>query len=253
MLVIKKFRDLFEANTFLQGGIIGGQCVNVGNLDGKTITFKSPAAATVTFSSPGGSLSFAEIKAQIESAVAGLQVNQFGGRIVLVESTPSSGVEILASSAGGHATMIGTVDLNTLDYGPGGTVDGKTIRFEINTVAQVATTFVAPTNRQAVLDQINANLVGATASINKDNFLVVATDDIGSTKKVKVLSGDATTDLGLVVLDSVLGAATNQANAALGLSTTGDKNVVYGGSGEAAPSLDAYNKDESMHMLVVKV
>ncbi len=77
-LKFKKFRNIDEANHVLTGGIVGGP-VGDGGIDqivGKKLTFTAPAG-TVTFTQGTkyqGRLTFAEIKAQAEAAIANLRV-----------------------------------------------------------------------------------------------------------------------------------------------------------------------------------
>src|ERR1019366_7427691 len=148
---LRKFKTIEDTANFLNGAIIGGSinkaqgapsnnAPGITGLVGTTLTFATPAVATVTFtasvvplaSNPNpATLFFKDIKAQIEAVMAGLRVylNQ-DQQLVMVEKTPSSGVSIQSSSAGGLAVMLGTVDLRTLTYGPGGALAGKTLTLE---------------------------------------------------------------------------------------------------------------------------
>ena len=103
-LKLRKFPNLEEAEFFLTGGIIGG-CKTVGGLPGligKTMTFTAPSLA-VTFAAgadvQGGTLTFKEIKTQIEAVITGVVVRSFGpdGAIGLIESTPTNGVALTSS------------------------------------------------------------------------------------------------------------------------------------------------------------
>jgi hypothetical protein len=128
---IYKFSDITQAQYFLNGAIFGGNVVpgsgsaaqgfggnpnNVGvgisGLVGKTLIFTSPAAGTVTFtaSSVSGnpdpnSLQPSDIKAQIEAVATGVRVSFWGGRLVIQEVTPTSGVAI--TSAGTANGILG--------------------------------------------------------------------------------------------------------------------------------------------------
>ena len=117
-----KFKQICDVTNFLNGAIVGG-CIkgkaaftsaNVGtgiaNLVGKTLIFTSPASVTVTFAvsntgsgsavPPGTNpdpytLLFKDIKAQIQAVVTGVLVLlDDDQRLVLIESTPSSGVAL---------------------------------------------------------------------------------------------------------------------------------------------------------------
>jgi hypothetical protein len=117
-----KFTEVFEVETFLNGGVIGGEVkgamtgtpagLNCGipGLIGKTLKFTSPGAITATFAAPtgvGGSaepgvgtnpdptvLLFKDIKLQVEAASALLKVFSINGRIVIREATATSGIAI---------------------------------------------------------------------------------------------------------------------------------------------------------------
>lgn len=123
---VYKFTDIFQVQTFLNGGIIagalkgaqnGGSPAGIGSgiygLVGATLKFTSPSAVTVTFvasDGAGGSadpalpvdqrnpnpqvLTFKDIKAQIEAAIATVRVTSYEGRLVLTEVTPTSGVAL---------------------------------------------------------------------------------------------------------------------------------------------------------------
>jgi len=82
---VYKFRDIFEFEHHLNGGVIACSVRNgIAGLEGKTLQFTKPTAATCTFGSPSNGLvhSFADIKSQIESAVSGLLVFQKDGALV---------------------------------------------------------------------------------------------------------------------------------------------------------------------------
>lgn len=112
---VRKFREIWEVQLFLNGGIIGGSVVagkgqggNPGNLFlgvqglvGKTLIFSEPASGTVTFSASTQSgnpdpntLMPSDIKAQIETVMSGVTVSFQGGVLVIVEATPDHGVAI---------------------------------------------------------------------------------------------------------------------------------------------------------------
>lgn len=259
---INKFKDIIGMNLFLNGGIEGGKDGNQGfpELVGKTVTFTSPVAATVAFvksTNPNLSdqytLLFADVKAQIEAGAAGVTAQMHDGRLVLVEVTPTSGVAIAGSSTGGHATLVGTVDLNTLTYGGGGTLDTLTAVFNIDGGGDLTVTFAAPGNRAAVISQINAVLLAAaTASIDGNNHLVVSSATTGGTSTVRSKSGTGLTALGLTALQTVTGSATNQANTGLGYDALNPSvGHLYKPPGVVgSPSWTwAYSVNENMHVL----
>lgn len=102
MIVTRKFsKNLKELELFVQGALVGGVQIPVAGifeLNGKTLIFTSPGAATVTFvSTPAGSqipISFQDIKSQIETAIPAVLALMYDRRLVLIESAPSSGVAI---------------------------------------------------------------------------------------------------------------------------------------------------------------
>lgn len=102
---VRKFSNVFELETFLNGGIVGGPTLGgVSGIVGTTLTFTSPASFSCTFvaGATPGVLTFAEIKAQIETAsTATVRVFAVGenGRIGLIETSVSSGIALAATSS----------------------------------------------------------------------------------------------------------------------------------------------------------
>jgi hypothetical protein len=103
-LKLRKFSNVEEVQFFLDGGILGGGKTvgGVYGLVGESITFTTPSA-TVTFVQgadvQNNTLTFAEIKAQIEAAITGSRVRSFGpdGAIGIIESTPTNGIALAAT------------------------------------------------------------------------------------------------------------------------------------------------------------
>jgi hypothetical protein len=124
-----KFRELFEMQTFLNGGLIGGSLqksvgsISVGlvGLVGKSLKFTQPTAVEYTFIASSGSnpdpntLLFSDIQAQLMGAVAGLLVTSWEGRLVFIETTPNHGVTLV------NATVAGTDARGILGFGNGAT------------------------------------------------------------------------------------------------------------------------------------
>jgi hypothetical protein len=106
----RKFQTVDEANLFVNGGIVGGKSLigYQGGLVGAVLTFTTPnVAVTFTTGALAGTLTFAEIKAQIEAASALLSVIPVGeGRIGIVEKAPSAGV-VLADTGAATKTALG--------------------------------------------------------------------------------------------------------------------------------------------------
>lgn len=101
MLQIRLMSTLEEINAFLHGGIIGGTKLSTPtyDLDGKTLVFTQPSAATVTFSSGGAQapLALTDIIAQINASISGL-ARAFDTRLHLEEQSPMNGVAISGAS-----------------------------------------------------------------------------------------------------------------------------------------------------------
>lgn len=266
LVKVYKFREIGELNDFLSGGIVGGDVARVSdqqpglpNLVGKTVTFTKPVGScTFTVGSvyPDYLLP-KDIKAQLEAAIPGLLVKFFGPKIVFVESTPSTGCVLAAGSYGGHAALIGTVDINGLAYGLGGTVDTLTLSLEIDGAAQPLITFAAPVNVAGLLAQINGVIAGATASVRPDGKLVITSASTGALSKVKILAGTSAVPLGYALLQSITGAAVNDGNLYLGFDAdTATVGKVYGSPLAAAPPtppyfLQGYSVNDNMHVLFV--
>lgn len=110
---IRKFTDINEAQIFLNGGIIGADVrKGIAGLVGKVLTFTTPAGA-VTFAAASGpptdrdpyTLLLTDIKAQVEAAIATVQVTSLGGRLVFLEATPASGVALSGNNEPAKALL----------------------------------------------------------------------------------------------------------------------------------------------------
>lgn len=136
---IYKFSDIVEAQHFLNGGVLGARVVpingsspagnagspnnlglGIAGLVGKTLKFAAPSAVTVTFTASVATnnpdpttLVLSDLKAQIEAAIATVKVFSIGGRIALIEVTPTGGIAIdktgTASALLGFDTAVNTV------------------------------------------------------------------------------------------------------------------------------------------------
>lgn len=112
MLITKKFEKLDEANFWCAGGILGGADPGheIGGLVGQTITFTSPVGScTFTEAASGnaspGKLRFADIKAQMEAAIANLVVLTLGKKIGFKHVTPGTACTMGAVSQGGRVPL----------------------------------------------------------------------------------------------------------------------------------------------------
>ncbi len=116
------------------------------------------------------------------------------------------------------AVLTGSIDLTTLVYGAGGSLDGEAFVVKIDdATTNVTTTFVAPANTAAVASQINTAMNSAgygssVASIVANN-LVLTSPTTGVTSKVKIISGttavgsSSLVDLGFAVSQEDVGEA----------------------------------------------
>lgn len=278
---IRKFQTIDQVQAFLNGGIQGSKLTTAQSfgrepqlgpqaqgLVGATLTFTEPSSITVTFqasSISGGSanggnnpdpntLLFADIKKQIEAALATVIVSMADGALLIQEVTPNHGVTIQAGSGGGFATVVGTVNLNTLSFGSGGTVDTLTLVLSWDGNANLTTTFVAPANAGAIITQINAVTAahGITASMNGLGQLVLTSSDQGAAASIAVINTSTSlTQLGLTAA-TFTGAAVNTANSLLGFDES--HNTV--GLFYATPTTNtapcwvwAYSTNDNMHVL----
>lgn len=132
-------------------------------------------------------------------------------------------------TSAGHVT--GLVDLTTLIYGGGGTVDGLTLQIVLDGSGITLTvTFVAPANDAALLAQINAVLLagGVATETVVGNFLDIASNTIGANSAVKIVGGTALAGLGLTLNQTGVGhGSTAGILSAFGLSA---KDVFFGAS-----------------------
>lgn len=107
--ITRKFREVEEVDLFLNGGLIGAADILGGTegnygiygLVGKTLKFTQPSSVTVTFvasTDPNNPdplrLTYKDIKARIETAIAAVSVQQYMRKLVLIEVTPANGVTI---------------------------------------------------------------------------------------------------------------------------------------------------------------
>ena len=92
----------------------------------------------------------------------------------------------------GHPTVYGTVDLDDLTYGAGGSVDGLTLHLKYNATAYTIG-FVSPVNRGDLINQINlVTAPNITASIDNQSQLVLTGIGTGGSNSITVV-GDAGT------------------------------------------------------------
>lgn len=99
---VYKFQDIGEVQAFLNGGLIGGDVKSgVLGLVGTRLTFSQPsfyvdfaAVTPAPDTRDAYKLLFADIKAQVEAANNAILVTQLGGKIVLIEKTPTNGISL---------------------------------------------------------------------------------------------------------------------------------------------------------------
>ena len=262
---IYKFPDINEAVRFLSGAVWASTPIGnaVSGVVGQTLTLKAPGPAgsctfTAVGSPPNGdptALAFSDIKAQLEAAIPGILVSIAGQRVVIAETSPNNGVTVAGTAGGGFAVAAGTVDVNTLTFGGGGSLDAKTLKLKHNGGADLNITFAAPANRAAVLSQINAvTLTDITASLDGNGNLLLTSSDAGGTVTVQVVSGTAVAVLGLTAA-TYTGASTNTANQTFGFAISQDsigKHYHPVVVSNAAPCWVAIENDEnSQHTIYV--
>lgn len=116
---LRKFQGTAEMEHTLNGGLIGGAASlgGVFGLTGKTLIFNSPSSTTVTFTAgvDPNKHTFAEVKGQIETALATVRVLPVGpnGQVAIIEVTPSGGVDI--DKTGTANTLLGfSADVDTV-------------------------------------------------------------------------------------------------------------------------------------------
>lgn len=108
MIIFEKYRGIYEANFRVKGGIVTGAPTSspFEGLVGKVITFSAPAG-TCTFTQPVGGplgqLTFAEVKAQLEAAIAGLIVETVNGHLGFRHATAA--VALAAVDETGRAPL----------------------------------------------------------------------------------------------------------------------------------------------------
>ena len=101
MIIIEKFGTINEANHKIRGGIVGGSGTErpYEGLVGKTITFSTPSG-TKTFTQPTGTqpgqMLFSHVKAQLEAAIATIEVLTVDGKIAFRHKTAGQVVALAA-------------------------------------------------------------------------------------------------------------------------------------------------------------
>jgi len=110
MIVTQKFGTVLEANNWCRGGIDGGidPTSDFYGLVGKTITFSAPAGSC-TFTQPAtttaGLMRFADVKAQLEAAIAGLKVDCAGKKLFFYQSSGAAACAMAAVNEGGRVPL----------------------------------------------------------------------------------------------------------------------------------------------------
>ena len=97
-----KFRTILELEPFLNGAALSGPCFEkqgwLSGIIGKTLIVEGTTVTFVAGSVPPDgdvtALYFKDVKAQIEAAVATVKVLHLEGRVVIIESTITSGVTV---------------------------------------------------------------------------------------------------------------------------------------------------------------
>lgn len=101
MIQINKYATVTEANFKIRGGVMGGVLTNMPfeNLVGLTLTLSSPAHSC-TFTQPVGTgylqMRFSDVKAQIEAAMADVEVCTIENKFALVRKTHGQNIAMAA-------------------------------------------------------------------------------------------------------------------------------------------------------------
>lgn len=116
---IRKFEDVDGVQLFLNGALFGGPLKGgIQGLVGRKLKFLLPAAVEYTFITGTGTdpytLSLADIKTQLEGAVAGLRVRSYDGKLVLMEITPTGGVSIATATSLESRALLGLDTVGTI-------------------------------------------------------------------------------------------------------------------------------------------
>lgn len=110
MIVIQKFATMVEANYWMKGSIDGGAhpTGTFTGLVGKTVTFSAPAGSC-TFTQPtnttDGFMRFADVKSQLEAAIAGLKVDCVDKKIIFYQSSGTAACAMAAVNEGGRVPL----------------------------------------------------------------------------------------------------------------------------------------------------
>lgn len=112
MLRVRKFSTIDELELFLQGAVTSTKKLpdRYTAVVGKTLIFTKPTSVTATFTTVNNqvdpsSLSFQEVKSQLETQVTGLTVRQRGGQLVLIQTTPVVGGGVTITGGTGRAEL----------------------------------------------------------------------------------------------------------------------------------------------------
>lgn len=156
MVKILKFSTVIEANFKISGGIIGGTPTNVPfeNLVGKTLTFATPAGVHV-FTQPVGTnlgqLRFADVKTQLEAAIANLEVTTVGNMVgfrskVSGQAASFAAVDEVARQILGFPNPVGGKAIAGQSLNP---PDGLAPRY-LEFVSEYGAVYVSMTDKDAV-------------------------------------------------------------------------------------------------------
>lgn len=111
MITIQKYATVIEANFKIRGGLVGGVKTSApfNGLIGQTITFANPVGACTFVAGTGvsGQLRFAEVKAQLEAAIANL----------VVETTDNAMISFLHATDGQSVSLAALVEPARLSLG----------------------------------------------------------------------------------------------------------------------------------------
>jgi hypothetical protein len=193
------------------GSLYGGG----GSLNGETIILNVNGAGplTLTLSGTGNAASEAALLAAIEAEWPGITAVQGGGggnKLVLTDLTAGTSGTITVGSGTANTNLGLTPGTST---GTNGTLDGQGLVLAFNGGSNLTTTFVSATTIAGYLAQLNA-IIGTVATAiegaTAPHHLQISTIQLGALASASVISGSATTTLGLAV-QTVVGVSAVQA------------------------------------------
>jgi hypothetical protein len=215
-----------QAVLLSDASIIDGTVVFPTDVQGETLFVRIDGGEEQSVLVSSNVLTAAQLAAELDAGIVGATVDIVTvaggdlGKLRITSSTPggSSRVEITGGTlmgtvavpiipfSAGAAVMVGTVDLTTLGYSPGGDLVGLTLILSIDSGASQTVTFTDVISAAAAVAEITAGITGVTASLQAvTNLLVLTSNALGENASISVIGGTALALLGLTVGDLEVG------------------------------------------------